>query len=43
MTYTSSSGGREGFKWDWKHAGNMGWGTQAAGEHRRRPVGRHVR
>ncbi|NJB87181.1 carboxypeptidase C (cathepsin A) [Lewinella marina] len=30
MTYTSSSGGREGFKWDWSHAGNMGWGTQAA-------------
>ena len=30
MTYTSSTGGREGFKWDWSHAGNMGWGTQAA-------------
>ncbi|WP_116127189.1 S10 family peptidase [Lewinella sp. IMCC34183] len=30
LTYTPSSGGRKGFKWDWTHAGNMGWGTQAA-------------
>ena len=30
MTYTPSSGGRKGFKWDWTHAGNMSWGTQAA-------------
>ena len=30
LTYTSSTGGREGFKWDWTHRGNMGWGTQAA-------------
>jgi carboxypeptidase C (cathepsin A) len=30
MTYTSSAGGREGFKWDWTHGGNMSWGTQSA-------------
>ena len=30
LTYTTSAGGRQGFKWDWKHAGNLRWGTQAA-------------
>ena len=30
LTYTTSAGGREGFKWDWKHAGNMRWNTSAA-------------
>ncbi|MEZ4792666.1 MAG: carboxypeptidase [Gelidibacter sp.] len=29
VTYTTSSGGREGFKWDWNHDGNMFWGAQA--------------
>ena len=28
--YMPSAGRREGFKWDWKHEGNMRWGTQAA-------------
>jgi len=30
LTYTTSAGGRKGFKWDWKHKGNMRWGTGAA-------------
>jgi carboxypeptidase C (cathepsin A) len=30
LTYTTSAGGRPGFKWDWKHTGNVRWGTQAA-------------
>jgi carboxypeptidase C (cathepsin A) len=30
LTYTTSAGGREGFKWDWKHTGNMRWNTSAA-------------
>jgi len=30
LTYTTSAGGREGFGWDWKHEGNMAWGTIAA-------------
>jgi carboxypeptidase C (cathepsin A) len=30
LTYTTSAGGREGFKWDWKHEGNMRWNTSAA-------------
>ncbi len=28
--YSITAGRREGFKWDWKHEGNMRWGTQAA-------------
>lgn len=30
LTYTTSAGSRQGFKWDWKHEGNMRWGTSAA-------------
>ena len=30
LTYTTSAGGREGFKWDWNHEGNLRWGTSAA-------------
>ncbi len=30
LTYTTSAGGRKGFKWDWSHQGNQRWGTQAA-------------
>ena len=30
LTYTTSAGSRQGFKWDWKHTGNLRWGTQAA-------------
>jgi carboxypeptidase C (cathepsin A) len=30
LHYMTSAGGREGFKWDWKHEGNMRWGTSAA-------------
>lgn len=30
LNYMTSAGGREGFKWDWKHQGNMRWGTSAA-------------
>ena len=30
LTYTTSAGGREGFAWDWKHQGNMAWGTIGA-------------
>jgi carboxypeptidase C (cathepsin A) len=28
--YTTSAGGRPGFRWDWSHTGNSGWGTQVA-------------
>ena len=30
LNYMTSAGGREGFKWDWKHQGNMRWNTSAA-------------
>ncbi len=30
LNYMTSAGGREGFKWDWKHTGNMRWNTSAA-------------
>jgi carboxypeptidase C (cathepsin A) len=30
LYYMTSAGGRDGFKWDWKHQGNMRWGTSAA-------------
>jgi len=30
LMYTTSAYSREGFKWDWKHEGNMRWGTSAA-------------
>lgn len=30
LMYMTSAGRREGFKWDWKHEGNIRWGTQAA-------------
>ncbi len=30
LNYMTSAYAREGFKWDWKHAGNMRWGTSAA-------------
>ncbi|MBS1978619.1 MAG: carboxypeptidase [Bacteroidetes bacterium] len=30
LFYMTSAGGREGFRWDWKHAGNLRWGTSAA-------------
>ncbi len=30
LYYMTSAGGREGFKWDWKHQGNMRWNTSAA-------------
>ena len=30
MTYTTSTGGREGFKWDWNHSGNVVWNMQTA-------------
>lgn len=29
-TYTTTAGRRQGFKWDWTHAGNMRWNTSAA-------------
>lgn len=29
-TYSITAGRREGFNWDWKHKGNLRWGTQAA-------------
>ncbi|GAB5475194.1 MAG: S10 family peptidase [Maribacter sp.] len=29
-TYSITAGRREGFNWDWKHKGNVRWGTQAA-------------
>ncbi len=30
LNYATSAYGRKGFEWDWKHAGNDRWGTQAA-------------
>lgn len=30
LTYTTSAGSREGFKWDWNHAGNVSWNAQVA-------------
>ncbi len=30
LTYTTSAGTREGFKWDWKHSGNIYWNAQVA-------------
>jgi carboxypeptidase C (cathepsin A) len=30
LTYTITAGRRDGFKWDWKHEGNIRWNTQAA-------------
>ncbi len=30
LSYMTSAGGREGFKWDWKHEGNLRWNTSAA-------------
>lgn len=30
LFYMTSAYGREGFKWDWKHVGNMRWNTSAA-------------
>ncbi|MGA9239758.1 S10 family peptidase [Robiginitalea sp.] len=29
-TYTTTAGSREGFKWDWKHDGNIQWNAQVA-------------
>lgn len=30
MTYVTSTGLRDGFRWDWKHRGNDAWGAQVA-------------
>lgn len=30
LTYTTSAGQREGFKWDWNHGGNVIWNAQVA-------------
>ena len=30
LTYTTSAGSRENFKWDWKHSGNIAWNAQVA-------------
>ncbi|NEV92963.1 carboxypeptidase [Psychroflexus sp. YR1-1] len=30
LTYTTTASGREGFKWDWKHKGNVSWNAQTA-------------
>ncbi len=30
LHYKTSAYGTPGFKWDWSHQGNMGWGTQTA-------------
>lgn len=30
LNYSITAGRRKGFKWDWMHQGNIGWGTQAA-------------
>ncbi len=30
LTYTTTAGSREGFKWDWKHEGNIQWNAQVA-------------
>jgi carboxypeptidase C (cathepsin A) len=29
-SYATTAGRRQGFKWDWNHAGNLRWGTSAA-------------
>ena len=30
LTYTTSTGGRKDFKWDWNHSGNVIWNAQVA-------------
>lgn len=30
LVYSITAGRRQGFKWDWKHRGNEGWGTHTA-------------
>jgi carboxypeptidase C (cathepsin A) len=30
MNYVTTSGLRDGFRWDWKHRGNEAWGGQVA-------------
>ncbi len=30
LLYSTTAGRRPGFKWDWSHEGNSGWGTQTA-------------
>ena len=30
LSYTTSAGSREGFKWDWNHSGNVTWNAQVA-------------
>jgi len=30
LMYSTTAGRRPGFKWDWKHQGNFGWGTSTA-------------
>ncbi len=30
LTYTTSTGGRPDFKWDWNHSGNVTWNAQVA-------------
>jgi len=30
LMYSTTAGRRPGFKWDWSHQGNTGWGTQTA-------------
>ena len=30
LTYTTSTGSRKDFKWDWKHDGNVKWNAQVA-------------
>ncbi len=30
LTYMTSAGGRTGFKWDWKHKGNIDWNASSA-------------
>lgn len=30
LNYSTTAGRRGGFKWDWSHRGNNGWGTQTA-------------
>lgn len=30
LVYSITAGRRDGFKWDWKHRGNEGWGTYTA-------------
>ncbi len=31
LMYTTTAGRRDGFKWDWKHQGNMNWGGAMQG------------